>query len=320
MPELRPADAVALVVGDLHLSDKAPVSRMEQGAAWWEVQRHYLDQLQKLTEQYPNAVVVYDGDIFHDGWRAKKCSPELINFAIENLPMGYGVPGNHDLPYHRYEDIRKSAFHSLCLAGVVKSLYPGDYAPVSADLVLYGVPWGCVLTPPPADAKKLYPKATHVAVIHDYIWKDNHCHPGVDVKKHVDSFAPVLEGYDVACFGDNHRGFIHNTKLGTTIVNTGAFINRNADEKNLKPAVAVVYSDKSVQLDFLDVSGDRWADKLETVDPKNEADFRKFLNTLETLPDTSTDFVRALRAACRDRQVSPAVERIITRLLAETEA
>ena len=36
--------------------------------------------------------------------------PELINWAIKHLPPMLAVPGQHDLPYHDYKELGRSAY------------------------------------------------------------------------------------------------------------------------------------------------------------------------------------------------------------------
>ena len=98
---------IAIFAADLHLSLKAPIWRSTE-QDWFEAMLRPLVELRTLATLH-NCPIVYAGDIF-DKWNSP---PELINFAIEHLPKGHAIPGQHDLPLHNYEDIRKSAYWTL---------------------------------------------------------------------------------------------------------------------------------------------------------------------------------------------------------------
>ena len=120
-------DVIAVLCSDIHLSLKCPVARSAE-PNWLEATKRSLDELRSVAEEH-NAHVVVAGDIF-DRWNSP---PEIINFAIENLPNCYAIPGQHDLPNHRYEEIERSAYYTLIKAGIIENLNP-DFIKLSSKV------------------------------------------------------------------------------------------------------------------------------------------------------------------------------------------
>ena len=102
------SSVIAVCCSDIHLSHRPPKLR-EAEPNWYAAQARVLSQVRAVVETHKCPLIVA-GDVFDEGWRAHKCPPELVNFAIRHLPVCYAVPGQHDLPHHRYADVDKSAY------------------------------------------------------------------------------------------------------------------------------------------------------------------------------------------------------------------
>ena len=114
MPPMQEPNAIAILCSDLHLSLTKPACRADKD--WMEVQAHYLKQLEDTAGNLP---IFCAGDIF-DRWNAP---PELINFALRNLPDDMlCVPGQHDLPNHRLDEKHRSGYGVLSNAGKIEDL------------------------------------------------------------------------------------------------------------------------------------------------------------------------------------------------------
>ena len=118
MPNMRPEDEViAIVCSDIHLSHKPPLARSGE-PDWYVAMARPLNELRGLHSDYGVPVVIA-GDIF-DRWNSP---PELIRFALDNLPKGaWVIPGQHDLPYHDYGALNRSALGVLIKADWVPNL------------------------------------------------------------------------------------------------------------------------------------------------------------------------------------------------------
>ena len=228
---------LAVVASDIHLSEKAPSGRKTDD--WFADMAFALLQLRQAASTM-NVDVVIAGDIF-DKWNP---SPELINFAADNLPKCYAVPGQHDLPNHNYNDIHRSGMGCLMRMGVVRLLEPDIPAKISFGdgcARLWGVPWGQEITALPKSSKYL-----DIAVVHAYCWAKGHEYTGAPLEKNYVSYGNQLAGYAAALFGDNHKGFLTKSPHGTNILNCGGFMRRTTDEKDYQPCYGVLYTDGSI--------------------------------------------------------------------------
>lgn len=256
--------------------------------------------------------------MFDDGWREKKCPPELINFAIKYLKCPYGtyaIPGQHDLPHHRYEDIRKSAYWTLVEAGVIEDLPVGQNLYISDSLVVTGFPWGSQVVYEKPD---FFGAFVHLAVVHAYCWKDGHAFPGCPQEQHVKEWAKKLSGYTAAVFGDNHKGFTWNADRQIDDVpavrNGGTFMIRRTDEMNFAPSVGLLYDDGTWGCHLLDPKGDRFA-TTGVVKEDDPHTFAGVVQVLNDLSEDSLDFRAALENYIRRNAVSDGARAVIIRAL-----
>ena len=97
---LNESDAVVLgiIVSDLHLRHK-PAKARSDDKPWYRAMLRALNEVRHVRDEV-GGELFYPGDIFH----SPEEPVELVNFAIDNLLPGYGIPGQHDLPFHNYGD------------------------------------------------------------------------------------------------------------------------------------------------------------------------------------------------------------------------
>lgn len=124
----------ALLVGDIHLSDRPPSSCTDT----------YLDDLLDLLEQTVVLasscdVVVWAGDVFHHKApsRTSHRTVQRVIRLIENYPVPvYICPGNHDMSNDRFESLRETQPLGVLLEAGARLLNGWD-----DEFPLYGVPW-----------------------------------------------------------------------------------------------------------------------------------------------------------------------------------
>lgn len=307
---------VAIFCSDLHLQSKPPVLRSKE-PDWFAAIKRPLFKIQLLKNKY-NCPVFCCGDIF-DNWDS---SPELINWACENLPEMYAIPGQHDLPNHDFSQIKKSAFYTLMEAGIVNTfdtevawkqnefessavLYKNE------DLVVIGASYGAKL---PAQ-KNL--TRIQIGVMHKYTCKRGHDFSKAKQTDYVDSpdycQKNSLKDYNIIFFGDNHDTFMHTLPSGQTIVNCGTIIRRHKNELKHKPSVWLVYSNQTIKRHQLDTSEDVYYEpELSEVHAQNAGvDITDFVEGLERLGDSALDFSKIFKQYINTKSVHPAVKRLI---------
>ena len=277
-------NVLAILTSDIHLSLKAPTARSCE-PDWLLAMKRPLDELKRLSKKH-NAIIIYAGDIFDHAIE----NSELINFAIDNLPKGYSVWGQHDAPYHSRDELYKSAYETLVKLGILTDLKYSSPVIVNGRLKLYGFPWGSEIK----NITKPNPEYIHVAVIHKYIWMGKHKFPTAKDEDRVAKVAKKLKGYDVAIFGDNHKGFLFNQD-GCTILNCGAFIRRTTPEIDYTPIVGLLYADGIVQTKKLNTEIDQFVSKEEVIELAKLEGIEGLLEELESPDDDAIDFAQALR-------------------------
>jgi hypothetical protein len=314
-----PAHVVAILCSDLHLSHKPPIARSVE-PDWYKTMGRYLKQLRDLADHH-KAPVVCAGDIFDDGWRPHRCPPELINFAIAHLPRMYAIPGQHDLPYHRYDMVERSAYWTLVEAGVIKDLCPVDEVtilpkakPDQKEVIVFPFPWGFPVKPPPGTS----PEFIHLCVAHQYVWCAEKGYPGAPEDQHIRFVLENLRGYDVALFGDNHKGFIWSREGWPTVFNHGTFIRRKSDEREYQPHVGLLYSDGGIVLLPYKTDKDRWIDVASTTEKlANESglDGELLLAELASLGDSTINFHEAVKRFLEKHNTNDRVTALVMELL-----
>lgn len=295
MPDVRTKDPVVSIhVSDLHLCHNRPVARADED--WYEVMDRYLENLFNLQEKHKCPLFI-SGDLF-DKWNSP---PELINLLLKYksaYPI-YGVPGQHDLPYHSYKDIHKSAFGTLVESEFLRLLSPGVTLKCDNGFCYTGFPWGSEITAP---SKCPGP---NIAIVHAYIWKDQtNKHKDAPGGLQVNSYAGKLKDYDVAFFGDNHIAW-----ESAKAINCGCFIPRKLDEKKLQPSCWLLHKSLKVTRMYMPTAKDKWADMTDlAVELQNAFDAAMFVKMLKKVTTSGgLDFEQLVREFTEHQELTEIV-------------
>ena len=298
MQKKIPEKVIAILTADFHLSLKAPPWRSAE-EDWFKAMAKPLGEVVDLQIEY-DCPVLCPGDIF-DRWNSP---PELINFALEYLPDNmYCIPGQHDLPNHNYEEIKRSAYWTLVQAGKIINIIPNKKI-ASTIGSIFGFPFGKKLTVAPNG------KALKIALIHEYIWDRGHSYPNAPIENKI-SITLSKYGYDVIVYGDNHNGFLYVNMAGIAIFNCGCLMRRKSDEINYKPQVGLLLESGKVEPHFLDLSKDKYLDSIDDSIAIEELDIEEFLEELKKLGDTSLEFTTAIKQFFEKHKTHPAVQKIL---------
>lgn len=311
---------VAIGVADIHLQETAPIARSKE-KDWYEVQRRALVELNYVKNKLDGVPILIAGDIFNK-WNPR---PELINFAIENMPSGcYAVPGNHDLPYHDYKLKEKSAYWTLVKANAIVDVPPSQQIHVgcgtdAVDIMVHGFPHGFEIEKMERDGRVRF---LNIALVHSYIWTDTKGFPGAPVDQTSGSYHNKLRehGYSVGIFGDNHKGFSKRYPSLVNIFNCGTFIARNIDERNYKPQIGLIHADGQVTPYYMDTSLDKWA-SLDEIDEASNKEVigQEVIDELMSLVTKVGDFNFAIERYMKAKVTNRSVKQIIREALEEAE-
>lgn len=294
MPLVRKLDEKIIGIGfsDAHLSLNPPRARKDKD--WMRAMEIPLQEIRALQKKL-DVPIFFSGDLFHH-WKE---DPELVNFALLNLPEMYAIPGQHDLPLHSLDLLKKSSFWTMVLAGKIHLVPMGHPLRIKTGvragsdpdyIFLYGFPWGEEISP-----LKRREEGIHIALCHDYFWEGDHCFPTAPKNKEARSWAGKIKGYDLVIFGDNHKGFITSVG-GVHVLNCGGMMRRRSDEMDYRPQVGLIYESGRVQPYRLNTSEDKLVRLEESpeVIGMREDDLQEFLEELGDLRKDQIDFKDAL--------------------------
>lgn len=301
---------VGIVCSDIHLSHKCPVARSVE-PDWYYAMARPLLEIDRLREVYGGVPVVCAGDIF-DHW---KSPPELINFAIDYLPNGmYSIPGQHDLPFHSLDDIKKSAYWTLVHTQSIINLPARSAMHASANLRLWGFPWNVPVELEKDDVHPEDVKYTigdgpiRLAVIHAYNWRKGHSYPGAPVEGGCIRWQKKTKLFDASVFGDNHKGFM----FGKNMMNCGTLMRRKIDEKKYQPQVGLITKWGKIIPHYLDTSEDLFIDEKDLTElAEKTLEVGQLVTELSGLGDKGLDFMESVKRYCTKNGIDKAVRRII---------
>ena len=231
MPNLReaPMTPLAILLSDMHITDQVPRGRAEKN--WLnEVLLPRAKALRLAVDQYRCPILVA-GDVF-DRWAP---SVEVVNWVMDNLPVMYSIPGQHDMPGHNYEGRYRGAYGTLVRARLLRDLVPGTYGGIIDGWSITAVPWGHPI--PPGLGKNSLIMA-HVYAADGKATMYHGCE--------APAIQTTVTGYSVALYGDNHIPW-SRTINGTLHFNHGCWARRTTMEKNYQPeGFGVLWSDGTI--------------------------------------------------------------------------
>ena len=285
---------LVILVADVHLCHTPPRARANE-PDWYQTMRRTLLQIKALQKRYLNIPVLCAGDLF-DKWNPPV---ELVNFALREIDNWYGVPGQHDLPYHVLNDINRSAMGTLIEAGRFRYVEPGKPITIEgvAPVQVHGFPWGVDLTP----LDDPFELQLEVALIHRYAWScEANPSKGDDSTDYI-AYSDRLKGYNVAVWGDNHSPFEGKFRHGCRVFNCGGLFRRRSNEKDHRPSVGLLLADGTVRRHYLDTKDDVFVEVREELPIVKNEGVREFMQELDAVDvDEDINFEDAIKLALEE--------------------
>ena len=307
---------IAILLADTHLTLNAPIWRSPE-EDWLAAMQRPLAEINLLQLKY-DCPVLFAGDLF-TRWNSV---PELINFAIKNLPQQmWGIPGQHDLPLHNYDDIDKSAYQTLMLASKIHYMHPNTPTIVEKDLknhkmLVFGFPYGSKIKP----IKARTGDHIYIALAHEYVWIKGHNYTSAPAENRLGRNTAEYrdgkwKGYDIVVYGDNHNGFLLKPPSSTTFINCGSMMRTNSDQVDYKPSVGLLHSNGRVARYYLDTSEDKYLDISKEVLGEDPLDMRALLKELEKLDGTDLDFIELVQQHLKRNKINITICNIIRKAM-----
>jgi len=228
---------ILITTSDWHLRSTVPVSRLAK--CWYSVMESRIEQ---LKHKYPDVPIAIAGDLFD---RPDPPS-SLVSWAISILQGMeiYAIPGQHDLPYHRYQARDEGAYGALIKAGTIKDLPAYQWTVVgnmSAAVAMYSMPWEHYAPPKESALEGPF----RLALMHKYLWTDaSNAYVGADQDTHVVGMTEHLKQFDLIAVGDNHIPW----KV-PKIVNHGSLFSMTSAQVGHVPLIGIVYEDGTYKVE-----------------------------------------------------------------------
>jgi predicted phosphodiesterase len=237
--------ADAILCADLHIRPDAPICRTDN---FFDAMENKINFILDLSKQHDCPILVA-GDLgnhaLNNGWPTW-----LLNWTIEKFDCVqyfeydnarsnlFVIPGQHDLPNHRLDLLKKSGIGVLAKAGKIKLFEKKEAVNIKDKFNLFAFPYGIEIEDPwPFDTSLHGP---NIAIIHQMIIKNKPLWPGQNASK-GHQILKKFPRYDLILSGDNHNSFVVEYQ-GRKLVNPGSMMRTTIDQENHEPQVYLWYA------------------------------------------------------------------------------
>lgn len=274
-----------IFVGDIHVTDKIPICRTDDYIKTLEKKFNWLTDIQ-TKYQCP---IITPGDLF-ENW---KPSPELLSWCAEFLPDNiFTIPGNHDLPAHNLELLKKSGLSTLAKFKKLHLLvHPSDIHTFKIEnkkISLCPFPWKAPLAPYGENRNTSF----NIAICHTMVYKSKLPWEGC-IADSARAIMRKLKGYDLILTGDNHQSFaVTNFPDQGILINPGSFTRTKSDQLNHRPCIYLWNIEGEIEKIYIPIekgviSKDHIISQQEKI--KRESDFTHTLLEKNTISSSFED-------------------------------
>lgn len=217
-----------LLTADWHIRGDRPRCRVDED--WIGSQRQDIAAVREIADVNNVDEVWILGDLFHQ----PRCATEAVVMVLDELkkfkvPV-YVLPGNHDLPFHDYENLDR------CSLGIMLKSFPELHTLDEGDgydsrgFTLVANPFGMDPESPICD----------VWATHRLVFKDDKSRPMKDLGQTAQELldaSPLVSGMIVT--GDYHHGYVHTGPDSRRVVTPGCLNIQVADMADYRPRVYI---------------------------------------------------------------------------------
>lgn len=296
-----------ILLSDLHISNKNPVSRLDDLLITQYVKLGFV--LNYANDC--NGIILQAGDFF-DSPRSYYTLYQVVS-ALEKLPNVdiLTVSGQHDVYMYHYETFRATNLGILEQVGLVKLLKVDPYSLKGVDI--YGCSWGQDI-PKVTNKDKFNILVAHVSVGEEALF------PGHEFTD-AEIFLRKNKDYNLILVGDIHRQFEVKYK-GRRLINTGPMLRREASLYNFghSPKFVVFDTDTKV-LEWVGIPH-KPADEVLSRDhleknKENKLMLDEFIKSVDTEFEAGVSFKDNLMLFIKKNQVGSEVVELINQVMQE---
>lgn len=279
-----------LLTADWHLRDDRPLCRTDEN--WIETQRNDVREVISIAENQECDEIWVLGDIFD----VPRVSPELINMLIDELkkskvPVGL-LEGNHDLPYHNYDNLNK------CSLGILET----HFKKISEMTKIQSL---SVISP----AFGMDPKEvkSDIWCTHQLVFKDDASRPIDELGKTAQQLLDEQRDVEYIFTGDYHHGYIYKEDWDELpsrwVVTPGCLNIQKGDMKSYKPFV-VVFDTSDVmnpfEQHFLEDDSENVSNEHLKIQHQRDERLERCMEAIRGSMVVELDFVENLRKSLPD--------------------
>lgn len=229
----------AILSADWHIRATKPRCRTDD---YLETQDKKVTFIFNLAKKY-NCPIFVAGDLSEDAqwpnWLLRWFIHKIKKYKVQI----YVIPGQHDLPYHRLKNWKKSGIGVLGTSGIIKLIgIEQKEIPEIVGIAHHWVvpfPFGY----PISTIEEEKPNEPMVAVSHQMVVRDKALWPGQGALRGSHLLKKFPE-YKLILTGDNHNPFVTRRKE-QLLVNPGSMVRLKADQINHRPRVYLWYSEEN---------------------------------------------------------------------------
>jgi len=227
----------AILAADLHIRADIPRCRTDD---FLSTQDKKVRFIVNLSKKY-NCPILIAGDI-GDKHQWPNWLLRWFIYITKNVSI-IAIPGQHDLPGHRLEEIERSAQGVLLIADALTLSIDIDIISVHKGFNIITFPYSKKITHIKVNKKgrRNYP---NIAITHQMVIENKLLWPDQKGLKAIQLLKKFPE-YDLILSGDNHNSFIVDYK-GRLLVNPGSMMRIDADQIDHKPRVYLWYADTNI--------------------------------------------------------------------------
>lgn len=282
----------AIITGDWHLRNDVPICRPETQEEWIDLQFSKVRQIFEYAINH-DLPILHTGDLFHRSQPYYGVVGRFNELCKELKPEFYKLAGNHDLPYHNFDNVLNSGWYSA-YGEDIKDFYGGAFH--------FGT-------------KPTRLKA-EIVFTHQLIFKtEKELPPMIDGKTAKD----LLNEFSKAKYiftGDNHKTF-HYEKNDRHVINPGCLLRQSATEEDYNTGFYIVNTDTN-KFDFHSIGDDcllntNHLQKTKERDERIEA----FISKVQASGQVSFNFTENLNAKLLNKKIAQGIKDIVIEIKEE---
>jgi len=215
--------ADAILASDLHIRGDVPICRTDD---YIEAQDKKLNFMFELC-QTNDCPLLIAGDIGHVSQWPNRLLERFISIASKYAIDIIGIPGQHDLPQHKIDNLNKSGCGVLNACGTIQMInVPVIY---KDKFIINPFPWGKKIV----EARNL--DLPNVAMSHQMVIENKLLWPGQIAPK-GNQLIKKFVSYQLILTGDNHSSFVSECD-NRWLVNAGSMMRMTAAQREFKPSI-----------------------------------------------------------------------------------